>query len=94
MQKKRTRYSEEFKTKVALEAIREQSTINEIAGKYQLHANQVSSWKKQLLERASEVFEDPRHKKKEAGPSEEELYQQIGQLQVELKWLKKKMGIK
>jgi putative transposase len=94
MQKKRTRYSEEFKTKVALEAIREQSTINEIAGKYQLHANQVSTWKKQLLEGAEKIFEDPRKKQKENGPTEDELYHQIGQLQMQLEWLKKKMGIK
>lgn len=94
MQKKRSRYSEEFKTKVAIEALREQSTINEIAGKYQLHANQVSAWKKRLEEGAGEIFKDPRLKKKENGPTEEELYQQIGQLQVELDWLKKKMGVK
>ena len=94
MQKQRTRYSEEFKTKVALEALREQQTINEIAGKYQIHANQVCSWKKQLLEGASKIFEDPRRKKSESQPSEEDLYRQIGQLQVELDWLKKKMGVK
>ncbi len=94
MQKKRTRYSEEFKTKVALEALREHGTINEIAGKYQVHANQVVSWKKRLEEGATELFKDPRHKKKAESPTEEELYQQIGQLQVQLEWLKKKMGLK
>ena len=90
MQKQRTRYSSEFKKKVAVEAIKEQKTINEIAGLYQIHPNQVSNWKKQLLDGATEIFEESRKKKKEDKPSESELYQQIGQLQVELDWLKKK----
>jgi len=92
MQKKRTRYNEDFKAKVAIEALKEQKTINEIAGEYQIHPNQVSAWKKQLLDGVSKVFEDGRVKKKEDKPSEEILYQQIGQLQVELDWLKKKSG--
>lgn len=92
MQKKRARYSNEFKSKVAIEALREQQTINEIAGKYQIHANQVSTWKKQLLEGAGNIFEDSRTKKRDDRPTEEVLYQQIGQLQVELDWLKKKLG--
>lgn len=93
MQKKRTRYSEEFKAKVAIEAVKEQRTINDIAGQYQIHPNQVSSWKKQLLEGVSKVFEDGRSKKKDDKPTEDELYQQIGQLQVEVGWLKKKSGM-
>ena len=92
MQKKRTRYSEDFKAKVAIEALKEQKTINEIAGEYQIHPNQVSAWKKQLLDGVSKVFEDGRVKKKDDKPTEEILYQQIGQLQVELDWLKKKSG--
>lgn len=92
MQKKRTRYSEGFKAKVAIEALKEQKTVNEIAGEYQIHPNQVSTWKKQLLDGVNKVFEDGRSKKKEDKPSEEILYQQIGQLQVELDWLKKKSG--
>jgi len=92
MQKKRTRYSEDFKAKVAIETLKEQKTINEIAGEYQIHPHQVSAWKKQLLDGVSKVFEDGRVKKKDDKPSEEILYQQIGQLQVELDWLKKKSG--
>lgn len=90
MKKNRNQYSEEFKAKVAIEAIKEIRTVNEIASQFQIHPNQVSIWKKQLSENASNVFTDGRKKKKEDKPSEEQLYQQIGQLKVELEWLKKK----
>ena len=93
MKKNRTRYSEEFKSTVALEALREQKTTNEIAGQNKIHPNQVTKWKNQLLQGATTIFEDGRSKKKDDRPSEERLYQQIGQLQVELDWLKKKSGI-
>ena len=94
MKKNRTRYNEEFKAKVAMEALREQRTINEIAGQYQIHPNQVSKWKSQLIENAKILFEDGRTKKtdKDKEELESRLYQQIGQLQVELEWLKKKSG--
>jgi len=50
MKKESTRFSVEFKMKVAIEAIKEQKTVNKIAGQYQMHPNQVISWKKLLLE--------------------------------------------
>ena len=93
MKKNRTRHSEEFKAKVAIEALREHKTISDIAGLYQIHPNQVTTWKKELLEGAHVIFGDKRKKKKEDKPSEDMLYQQIGQLQVELDWLKKKSGL-
>jgi transposase len=93
MQKKRTRHSQEFKAKVALEALKEQKTINEIASQYQIHPNQVTRWKNELIEGAGKVFEDKRTKKQDDKPGEDKLYQQIGQLQVELDWLKKKSGL-
>ena len=93
MKKNRTRYSEDFKAKVAIEALKDQRTINEIAGQYQIHPNQVTKWKSQLLQGAKVIFEDGRTKKKDDKPSEERLYQQIGQLQVELDWVKKKSGM-
>ena len=94
MKKNRTRYNEEFKAKVAMEALREQRTINEIAGQYQIHPNQVTKWKNQLIGNAKILFEDGRTKKNDKDKEELEsrLYQQIGQLQVELEWLKKKSG--
>ena len=65
MQKKRTRHSQEFKAKVAIEALKEQKTINEIASQYQIHPNQVTRWKSELIEGADKVFEDKRTKKQD-----------------------------
>jgi len=90
MEQKRKRYSEEFKAKVALEALREMSTISEIAGRYGLHPNQVTQWRNQLHEGAGKIFVDGRTTRKSDENKEAMLYQQIGQLQVELEWLKKK----
>jgi len=92
--KKRNRYDAQFKTKVALEAIREEKTLSEIASKYEIHPNQISAWKKQVLEYLPEVFS--RRRKKSNRDQEElisELYRQIGQLKVERDWLKKKSGL-
>lgn len=90
----RKRYSGELKAKIALEAIREQKTVNEIASAYGVHPNQVTQWKKQALEEMPALFSDRRVKNQQA---EEELkaklYQEIGQLKVELDWIKKKSGI-
>jgi len=87
---KRRSFSEEFKAKIALEAVKELKTVNEIASEHGLHPNQVTKWKKQLIDNASSSFKDGRQKKKENNHSEDHLYQQIGQLKVELDWLKKK----
>jgi transposase len=90
---KRKRYGKEFKAKVALEALKGQKTANEITAEYGVHVSQVNTWKKQLLEGAVEVF--GRGREREAADREAErdrLYQQVGKLQVELDWLKKKTG--
>ncbi len=90
MKQQRRTHSPEFKTKVALEALRERKTIREIASEYQVHSNQVTAWKAQLLENSATVFSDGRKNRQEEEDKEARLYQQIGQLQVELDWLKKK----
>lgn len=90
MKQQRRSHSPEFKTKVALEALRERKTISEIASEYQVHSNQVTAWKSQLMENLPGVFTEGRKHKKEDEEKEARLYQQIGQLQVELDWLKKK----
>ena len=93
MARKRRRLSADFKAKVALEAIRGQKTMAELASEYEVHGNQITQWKKQLLEALPEVF--GRRREQNAAAQEElvnELYQQIGQLKVELDWLKKKSG--
>ena len=90
----RRRHSAQFKAKVALEAIRGQRTGNEIASAHGVHPVQVAQWKKQALEELAQVFADRRSK---AAQDEEtlraELDQQIGQLKVELDWVKKKAGL-
>jgi len=79
-----------FKAKVALEAIRGHKTINEIASEYDVHPNQVSAWKKKLLESSTDVFTNKLEKRDQDFEKErEKLYSQIGQLKVENDFLKK-----
>jgi len=87
----RKSYNAAFRAKVALEAVKEEKTLAELSSLYGVHANQISRWKKQLLESLPDLFTD-RRKKKDKQQEEliEELYRQIGQLKVELDWLKKK----
>jgi transposase len=88
----RKRYDTEFKAKVAIEALRGEKTLQEIATAHAVHPNLVALWKKQLIESAGQLFEKA-GKDKEAETAErkqDELYRQIGQLQVENEFLKKK----
>lgn len=89
----RKKHSTEFKSKVALEAVRGEQTIQEIAQKYEVHPNQVTQWKKQLLDNATSAFEKPGKKsleEKETEEKEEKLFSQIGRLKIENDFLKKK----
>lgn len=80
-----------FKAKVALMALKEEKTIAELSSQYGVHPNQISKWKKLVLERLPSLFEKRGKTDKEApDPVVDELYRQIGQLQVEKDWLKKK----
>jgi transposase len=92
---KRKNHNSIFKTKVALEAIKELNTISEIAARHEIHPNMVSKWKTQLVEGASEIFEDKRKNRanKKEEDITEQLYQQIGQMKVENDFLKKKFGL-
>ncbi len=90
-QKKRRQHSAELKARVGLEALKGIEPVHAIAAKYQVHPVQVSQWKKELLERLPEVFarkSDPEVAAR--AEKEAKLYQKIGQLEVELDWLKKK----
>jgi transposase-like protein len=90
----RNHYTTEFKVKVALAAIKGQQTVNEIAAAYGVHPNQVLQWKKQALEALPEVFSTRRGRVvRDEEALQARLYQQIGQLKVELDWLKKKAGL-
>ena len=89
----RKKYGAEFKGKVALEALKEQRTISEIASEFGVHPNQVSQWKKEALEGLSRVFTGPKGSPAQQDEKlKEQLYSQIGQLKVELDWLKKKLS--
>lgn len=81
-----------FKAKVALEAAMGQKTIAQLASEYGVHPNQIGQWKKKLLEELPVIFTDKgiNGRDKEREELESELYKQIGQLKVELEWLKKK----
>ena len=93
MKNKRRNHSAAFKAKVALAAVKGDKTIAELAGEYEVHPNQITQWKKQLIESLPELFSRSRHKQKQKQDDlTEYLYQQIGQLKVELDWLKKKSG--
>jgi transposase-like protein len=90
----RKRYDGSFKARVALEAIRGERTVAEIAAMFGVHPNQISKWKKQALDELPKIFSG-RYEKREMQGKEltDQLYQQIGQLKVELDWLKKKAGL-
>lgn len=92
--KKRTHHTPEFKAKIVLEILSEQSTMNEIAARYGLSPVLLSRWKKEFLERASEVFKKgPSEAEKDLESSKEhvsELERKVGQLTYEVDWLKKK----
>ena len=90
---KRKKFSGNFKAKVALAAIKGHQTVNEIAVEYGVHPTQVNQWKKQALEGMESLFGREKEKQAEDFESERDLlYQQIGKLQVETDWLKKKTG--
>jgi transposase-like protein len=78
---------------VALEAAKEQKTVNQIASEYSLHPSQVGTWKKQLLTEGMTVFTSRNGRGEQAQAAREaELYEQIGRLKMELEWLQKKAG--
>jgi transposase len=90
---KRRRFTEEFEAKVAVEALKGQRTVNELVQEFGVHANQINLWKKQLLDGAAKVLSHGSDR--ESARIEEErdqLYRKVGQLQIELDWLKKRTG--
>jgi len=94
MKGKRRNHSAQFKVKVALAAIKGDQTVAELASKYEVHATQITQWKKQVLDSLPEIFSQKRvRQQQDQEDLTAQLYQQIGQLKVELDWLKKKSGL-
>jgi transposase len=94
MGKQRRQFNAGFKAKVALEAIKGQRTVQEIASTFSVHPNQVAQWKRQALENLAELFTDGRRRTDQSDEElKSELYRQIGRLQMEIEWLKKKSGL-
>lgn len=89
------RFNKEFKTKVAITAIREKMTIAEISSKFSVHSTQITKWKKQALEKIPQLFSgnSPSVESKQRLEEIDELYKRVGQLNMENEWLKKKLLI-
>jgi len=79
MSRKRKQYSSEFKAKVALAAIRNEETAAELASRYRVHPAMINTWKRALLEGASDIFERGGKRKVETAGHMDELYKKIGQ---------------
>ncbi len=90
-----TQSSADFKFRLALEAAKGQHTLNELASQHGVHPNQISQWKRQLLESGPDVFNGQTlaRQQKAQQTRETQLYEQIGRLQMELEWLKKKSAL-
>jgi transposase-like protein len=94
MKKSRRKFTAEFKAKVAIEAIKEIKTVSELAQIYQVHPNLIAHWKKEFITRAEKVFDasnDEADQIKKLKKENEDLIHQIGQLTVDINWLKKKV---
>lgn len=88
----RRKFKGDFKSKVVVEALKERSTIEELAKKYEIHPTQINTWKREFLSKASSVFDDKDIKDSRADESDlEMLYAKIGQQKVEIDFLKKKL---
>jgi transposase-like protein len=94
MENKRRKFNGLFKAKVALAAVKGDRTMGELAGTFGVHPNQITKWKRQLLDGVPRIFsEGHREDLRQQEALTDRLYQQIGQLKVELDWLKKKSGL-
>ena len=91
--KNRKVYPKELRARVALEAIKENKTVAQISSEYEVHSNMVSKWKKHLQDNIADIFIRKNEKDPNAQEQIDNLYKEIGRIQVENGWLKKKLGL-
>ena len=94
MKRKRTYRTKEFKFKVALEAIKGNKQVSEIAEEFKVHPNQIALWKKELLEKGAEIFSKDDKKENNTIKAERDfLYKKVGEQAIRIDWFKKNLGI-
>ena len=93
MSNKRKRYNPEFKAKVALAALKNEDTMSELAARFGVHPTMIAAWKRTLLEGAPDIFDQGQKSRKQTEEHVDELYKQIGRLQVERDFLSKKLSL-
>ena len=92
MSNKRKRYASAFKAKVALAALKNEETIAELAQRFGLHPTMITSWKRALMDGATDIFDKGHKTHKQVEDQIDELYRHIGQLKVERDFLARKLG--
>jgi transposase-like protein len=93
MSNKRKRYNPEFKAKVALAALKNEETMSELAARFGVHPTMIASSKRALLDGAPDIFDKGQKSRKQTEEHVDELYKQIGRLQVERDFLSKKLSL-
>jgi transposase len=91
MKGKRRAHSDKFKAKIAIEALKGIKTLVELATEHKIHPNQITTWKKQLLMNAEELFSRGKASKSKTEELTTQLYEEIGRLKMDIKWLEKKL---
>jgi transposase len=92
MSKKRKQHGAQFKAKVALAALQNEETTAQLASRFDIHPTMISTWKRQLLDSAADLFDKNQKSRKQVEGQLDELYRQIGQLKVENDFLARKLG--